>query len=270
MEKRALEPMEEASYNRKVIQLALDAGSTQLSNGAEIWRVDDTISHICRAYGITDVDAFILSNAIFITGNNEEEAVFAKVKHIPISGVHLGIITDVNDLSREISAGMWTVEEASEKLTEIRNQPPKNQIYRGVASGIASGCFGYILGADLIECFITVIVAFSVLMFAMYLEKHCVAKMVKNILGGGLIAVMALLVTYVPCFAGASVDKIIIGAIMPLIPGVAFVNSIRDLANSDFISGTVRMLDTIMVFMYIAIGAGMALSLYHGILGGAL
>ena len=255
---------------RKVIQLALDAGNTQLSNGAEIWRVEETISHICRAYHVEDVDAFILSNAIFITGNNEEEVLFAKVKHIPISGVHLGIITDVNDLSREISAGMWSVEEASKKLETIRNQPPKNQIYRGVASGIASGCFCCILGAGMKECFLTVIIAFIVLMFAMTLEKHHVAKMVKNILGGGLIAFLASAATYVPSFAGASVDKIIIGSIMPLIPGVAFVNSIRDLANSDFISGTVRILDTIMVFMYIAIGAGSVLSLYHGFLGGAL
>lgn len=94
--------------------------------------------------------------------------------------------------------------------------------------------------------------------------------MVKNILGGAFIALMALAATYIPPFGAVSVNKIIIGGIMPLIPGVAFVNSIRDLANSDFLSGTVRMLDTVMVFMYIAIGASTVLSLYHAVLGGAL
>lgn len=128
---------EKAAHTREVIQFALDAGTIQLSNGAEIWRVEDTISHICHAYDVEDVDAFILSNAIFITGSNDKESVFAKVKHIPMAGVHLGIITDVNDLSREISSGMWTVEEAKIKLEEIRNQPPNDLFYRGFRLGSA-------------------------------------------------------------------------------------------------------------------------------------
>ena len=48
----------------KIMQLALDAGTVLLSNGAEIWRVEDTISHICKAYQVDDVGHFILSNAI--------------------------------------------------------------------------------------------------------------------------------------------------------------------------------------------------------------
>lgn len=58
------------------MQLALDAGIVQLSNGAEVWRVEATVAHICQAFQITDVDAFVLSNAIFITGNNDKEDVY--------------------------------------------------------------------------------------------------------------------------------------------------------------------------------------------------
>lgn len=60
----------------------------------------------------------------------------------------------------------------------------------------------------------------------------------------------------------------IIGSIMPLIPGVAFVNAIRDIADSDFLSGTVRMIDALLVFVYIAIGVGITLSIYNNMLGG--
>lgn len=255
---------------RKVLQLALDAGIVQLSNGAEVWRVEDTVEHICKAYEIHDVDAFILSNAIFITGNNDKEDVFAKVKHVPLSGVHLGIVTAVNDLSREISAGLLTVDEAAEKLEEIKRRPAKHPLYRGLASGAGAGCFCYILGASPTESIIAGIIGFLVLLFSLFAEKYKLAKMVKNILGGAFVAILALAVTLTPSFSGFSTDKIIIGAIMPLIPGVAFVNAVRDVANTDFLSGTVRMLDTIMVFLYIAIGASTILSLYHGILGGIL
>lgn len=256
--------------SKKVLQLALDAGTVLLSNGAEIWRVEDTISHICKAYGIDDVDAFVLSNAIFITGNNDKEAIFAKVKHIPLSGVHLGIVTEVNDLSREISAGGCPVGKAVEKLDDISKRTPKNPYYRAIASGIGAGCFCYILGASAIESMVTVIIGAIVLLFSLFAQEHKFPKLVRNMLGGGLIALMALSVTYIPFCASASVDKMIIGAIMPLIPGVAFVNAIRELANTDFLSGTVRMLDTIMVFMYIAIGASTVLSLYRVLLGGGI
>ena len=62
----------------------------------------------------------------------------------------------------------------------------------------------------------------------------------------------------------------IIGSIMPLIPGVAFTNAIRDIADGDYISGSRGMLDALLVFFCIAIGVGMAASLVSQLTGGAL
>lgn len=53
---------------------------------------------------------------------------FAKVKHIPLSGTHLGIVTAVNDLSREVTARRISLDEAIEKLKEIEKMPPKRDI----------------------------------------------------------------------------------------------------------------------------------------------
>ena len=67
-----------------------------------------------------------------------------------------------------------------------------------------------------------------------------------------------------------SINFMIIGSIMPLIPGVAFTNAIRDIADGDYISGSVRMLDALLVFFSIAIGVGMAFSFISRVTGGAL
>ena len=37
---------------QEILLLAMKAGQIQLENGAEIFRVEDTIMHICRAYGL--------------------------------------------------------------------------------------------------------------------------------------------------------------------------------------------------------------------------
>ena len=61
----------------------------------------------------------------------------------------------------------------------------------------------------------------------------------------------------------------IIGSIMPLIPGVAFTNAIRDIADGDYIAGSVRMMDALLVFFCIAMGVGLVFSLLHRFTGGA-
>ena len=83
-----------------------------------------------------------------------------------------------------------------------------------------------------------------------------------------IITALAILAVHLPFPETVRLEGMIIGSIMPLIPGVAFVNAIRDIADSDFLSGTVRMIDALLVFVYIAIGVGITLSIYNNMLGG--
>jgi hypothetical protein len=49
---------------------------------------------------------------------------------------------------------------------------------------------------------------------------------------------------------------------------VAFINGVRDIADGDYISGTVRLLDAALVFLTIAAGVGFMISIYHHVTGG--
>ena len=62
----------------------------------------------------------------------------------------------------------------------------------------------------------------------------------------------------------------IIGSIMPMVPGSAFTIVVRDIAVGDYIAGSVRLLDTILVFVCIAAGVGLVITTYHGLTGGRL
>jgi len=103
-----------------------------------------------------------------------------------------------------------------------------------------------------------------------FAAKCKISKIINNILGGIFITVCALFVTRMPWPFDVNLDNIIIGCIMPLIPGVLFVNAIRDIASSDFISGLVKLLDALLVFVYIAVGVGCALSAYADLSGGVI
>lgn len=259
---------EEQPEMHKVLELALEAGRILLRNGAEIFRVEETIDHICKRFDIDEVDSFVLSNGIFLTAQSKGEEHFAKVKHIPLAGIHLGIVTEVNELSREISSGQVGVDEAFERLREIEKLPPKRSIHLVLAAGLGSGCFCYLLKANLWESLVAFMIGMLLYVFVIFAQKHSISKIIINIVGGGFITVLALIASNINFPFVVSLDKVIIGSILPLVPGVAFTNAIRDIANSDFISGTVRMLDALLVFVYIATGVGCVLSAYNNILGG--
>ena len=69
---------------------------------------------------------------------------------------------------------------------------------------------------------------------------------------------------------GSSLANIIIGAIMPLIPGVPFVNGVRDLANSDYLAGFTRLTDAMLGFFCIAVGVSLAFVLDGSLHGGVI
>ena len=69
---------------------------------------------------------------------------------------------------------------------------------------------------------------------------------------------------------GHHISSMIIGSVIPMIPGVAFTNAIRDIAGGDYISGSVRMLDAMLSFLCIAAGVGVMFTIYQRLTGGIL
>ena len=59
-----------AESTREALDVASLAGDILLASGAEIFRVEETIDRIARAYGVDSSDAFVLSSGIFLTAES--------------------------------------------------------------------------------------------------------------------------------------------------------------------------------------------------------
>lgn len=252
---------------QKVVEAAMRAGQILLSNGAEISRVEETMDRICKHYGIESANAFVLSNGIFTTMGNHREEVFAKVQHIPVSGAHLNRVAAVNQLSREISEGKHTIDELDKCLDDIENMPGKRGMTQILASAVGSATFCYLLGGDLADSIAAFISGFILYIYILkYSDK--LSKIMANIVGSALVTLICMALYHL--HVGHHISSMIIGSVIPMIPGVAFTNAIRDIADGDYISGTVRMIDAMLVFLSIAIGVGLMFTLYHRVTGGIL
>ena len=240
---------------REVVETAMEAGHILLENGAEIFRVEETINRVCRHYGVESCNAFVLSNGIFVTAGSVREEIFAKVQHIPVSGSHLNRVAAVNQLSREIAQGQYTIGEVRQRLEEIRRMPGKTKRMQILASGIGSGAFCYLYGGTLRDCGAAFLAGVLLYTFVLYVSGPHLKKMMSGI-AGGVVATVACMVLY-ELGIGQHLDRMVIGSIIPLVPGVACTNAIRDIADENYIAGSVRMMDALLVFFCIAMGVGL-------------
>ncbi len=254
---------------RRVLDAAMQAGHILLQNGAEIARVEETMEKICTHYSVETGEFFVLSNGIFTTAGHTTDKTYARVQHIPVKGARLDKVVAVNQLSREIVQGQYpNIADVEARLEQINAMPSDGMWTQVLASGVGSGFFCVLAGGGVAECTAAFIAGFLLFIYVLKVSAPHLSKIVGNILGGMLVVLISLACHHV--FPSLNLSAMISGTIMPLVPGVAFTNGIRDIANSDYISGIVRMLDAILVFLCIAIGVGVAFSFYHALTGGIM
>lgn len=262
---------ESAQDDHRVLEAAMTAGHILLENGAEISRVEETMERICGHFGVASGNFFVLSNGIFVTGDQEPDSgggQYAKVQHIPVKGAQLDKVVAVNQLSREVAEGRYSIGQTEEKLEEIRRMPGKSFHIQILASGVGSACFCYLFGGSLTDSAAAFAAGLLLYVFILLIGTCDISKITKNICGGALVTLICILSYRLGM--GDDLSRMIIGSIIPLVPGVAFTNGIRDIADGDYISGAVRLLDAILVFLCVAIGVGVMFLIYHRVFGGML
>ena len=235
----------------EVMQVATEAGHIMLENGAEIFRVEETMERITRHYGVDSGHFFVLSNGILTSGGNR----YSNVEFIPFKGAQLEKVVAVNRLSRAIEKGGCPIEEARDRLAEIRNMKSKPFLEQVMGSAVGSGAFCAIFGGSLLDCAASFVTGLLLYVFVLLVSRHGMSKIVTNILGS--ILATTLSVVFMHIGFGEHPGNMIIGSLIPLIPGVPFTNGIRDLANEDYIAGSTRMIDALTVFFCIAAGVAL-------------
>jgi len=267
--------MEQKADFTQVLELASEAGHVLLENGAEISRVEDIMARISTYYGVDSKNFFILSNGIFTSGKagkvakaGGQASTYANVDFIPIRSSQLNKVTAVNRLSYDISAGKYTVEEARKRLEEIRHLPKKPDWLQVLASTTASGGFAIIFGGGWSDCLAAAIAGFILFLFVVLVSNRYLSKIVASI-SNALVMMTSCIVLW-RLGLGNSLSNIVVGAIMPLVPGLAFTNGVRDLANSDYLAGLTRLTDALLGFFCIAVGVSGAFLLDGWIFGGLI
>jgi len=259
--------LDDSNYKKDILRLALFIGELMLSNGAETYRVEDTIKRVCKSRGFNHVNVFTTPTALIISDDRFDGYSFMKT--IKRRSINLGRISLINNFSREFVENTdMTAKESMIRLKEISayNAYPNWLIY--IFTGIGSASFAYLVGGNgAFDCRLTFLVAivaqfvYDKLIKISYIPSFC--SLVSSI----LMTTSGVILTQLGFLHDPKM--LIVGAIMPLLPGVPFIKGVRDLIAGDLLSGVVRFFDASIIFISIASGVGFVLQFWVKF-GGAL
>jgi uncharacterized membrane protein YjjP (DUF1212 family) len=248
----------------RVLRTALDVGENLLKNGAAVHRAEDTIERICRALGASHVEVFCIPSLVIATMRMKSGEYASQTRRIYANANHFARIDRLNSISRSLCSGSMTIDEAQEAIRQANRlevYPPWLQL---LGSLLISSGFCVFFGGSLLDSLAAGIVAFVISILSLLLPKT-VNALSYTLIASLLAGIGSILLWKVGL--AQHYDKVMIGTIMLLIPGLAFGTSIRDLLCGDTLAGLLQFIQSLLKAVIIAFGYSIAIFLLRSLIG---
>lgn len=244
--------------DNKLLKLALDTGEAMLSGGAETHRVEDTMRRILATSHSEGVEAQALNTMLIVSIPSKDKGSLTLCRGIRSRSTNFEKICFANDLSRAFVAGEMNLDDAVYCIAEVKNLPHFNPKLITFCYGAAGASFCMVLGGSWLDG----LIAFTLSLFIGFLlwcarDKnipYCFTPLFGGFLAGLGTSLFALVLPI-------RMDMVIIGSITPMLPGVTISNSMRDIMESNFISGTSKLAEACLIAASIACGVAFGLSI---------
>ncbi|MDF2519341.1 MAG: rane protein [Sphingobacterium sp.] len=246
---------------KTLFKTAMLAGEIMAQSGAETFRVEDTMLRILRTSKLQSVEVYATTTGIVATLSDPSIEPITGVMRISNRSNNLSRINEVNQISRNICDECITIEEACEKLATIRTYKTYTKLTLSLATIVSTVGFAGLFGGSLTDCIIAAINGLFIVLIGILLDKRVDSTFVVDAAKSFAIAFITMF--SVRYFTNTHTSIIIIGAIMPLVPGIPITNAIRDTLQGDYMSGTARAVEAFVISLGIAIGVGFGMGFYN-------
>ena len=256
--------MESPEYYRKLLDMAVLAGEIMIRSGAETHRVEDTLQRILSTTNFAHAESFVFTTGLIVTLSDPASETLSIAQRISGTSQNLGRVCEVNSVSRNFCNGKITLDEAMEKLRVIKNKKQYPDIIKMLGILLASSGFSVAFGGSFYDAIGAVFCGLLLSFVNMVLGPQIKKSFITSMLGAIAITIGA---TSFAFFAGQwfgiefHSQYMIVGSMMPLVPGLALTNAIRDTLQGDYLSAGSRMIEALMVAASVALGVGAGMSL---------
>ncbi len=242
----------DSERNELLMSSVLDIGKLMLISGAEIYRIEDTITRLFRAYGGTDPQVNAVPSNIVASVRLEGKE-YTLTRRITHSDTDLERLDRLNALSRRLCSQTPEPEEIARLTREACSKRGYGPVQNALIYALTAGAFTLFFGGAWNDALLSAVIAF--LLF--WLRQMIIAlggnKVFVALLGSAFAALMSTLANAAKLVNDA--DKVVIGVVMVLIPGVELLNGIRDLISGDIQAGIMHISEALFLAVIIAVGA---------------
>ncbi|NLL30160.1 MAG: threonine/serine exporter family protein [Clostridiales bacterium] len=248
-----------------MLHLSTYAGKIMLENGAEAYRVEETMNKISESFGIEKPDSYATPTVIISSASHRGETKSVVVRILKRS-VNLEKIHRVNDLARNIKNNNYTAEEVKGKLQEIDSEKRYSNKVTILCSALGAFGFVFLFNGSFKDAIAAFFIGLIVKFFDIEADKIGLNSFFATTICSAILAFFAIL--SIKFNIADDMDKVIIGSIMLLVPGLAITNAIRDTIAGDLVSGIARAVEAFLTAIGVAVGTGVILSFWINTFGG--
>ena len=252
------------NYNL-LLDLVSDLGYELAMSGAETSRVEETVTRVLGAYGVSS-EVFAIPNYFLITIQTEDGTPITRMRRIGYHGNDLYGVELFSDLSRKLCQHHPQLHDA---LLWLEDTKDKKAVFTFpvLLLGYFLGAFGFgiFLGGSLMDGIcagLCGIVAGTVSTIAVRQNAN---PFFHTIAASFFMALLAY--GFGAAGIAPNADAVTIGALMILVPGLLFTNAMRDIIYGDINSGVNRIVQVFLVAAALAVGTAAALGLSHRLFG---
>ena len=252
----------EFQRENRIIKCVLDAGELILKSGGEINRVEDTMTRMFQAYGFLRADVFTITSSIVVTVYTAQGAILTQTRRIYGYDTNLQRVALVNQLAREVCASPIGVEELECRLEEIDWSREWPFWFKILLYGATAAVFAVFYSGGVLEAVFAAVTGMGICLLLRLMQQAVSNAIVRY---AACSAVGGLFLTLVQkCGISFHIDPAMMGNIMLLIPGLPFMNAIREMLAGDTMSGLLRLCESLIRTIAIAAGFIGAMTLMGG------
>lgn len=237
---------------KEALICAMDIGEQMLVCGAEVHRVEDSIERMCYALGAKRIDVFIITSSMVVTVHDANGDAFTQTRRVLNTGTDIEKLHQLNELSRKICSKTLSVEEIRARFDAVMQTKSYPFWAECVAYAAIAGAFTLFFGGNWIESIVSLVVGAIVRFVVLLADKSVMNKIFAKFLCCFVATTLAFIAARLGIIQ--TVDMIVIGNIMTLIPGIGLTNALRDLFTGDSISGLLRSIEAVLIALAISAG----------------
>lgn len=247
--------------SREYLPVFLDIGDALLSSGAEIFRVEDTLNRMGYACGATQMNVFVITSSIVITMEFPGEGARTQTRRVRENGGNdFTKLEQLNDLSRKFCGEPMSPEELQKRFNSINRRYP-SRVSLLLGSILAAASFTLFYGGNEWDALFAALGAGLIWFFQQFLRPVCMNDVTFQFVASFLTG--CIICSFYVSLPVLNLDKIMIGDIMLLIPGLMTTNAIRDVLIGDTLSGIIRLIAALLLAAALALGFMAAILLFR-------